>query len=544
MGSGSKNTHAKAHAGRFNAAQGGRTVPYRTEGFAEETSRDIFLARLKKFSDEAFSTRMLGFAFSRAWVFLVFFNETALLAPVDKEAIHTSVYQGSLVALVLTLFVCGLLSTRCERLFAGTLAQSVPALFCIVGTLAIPFADLASAGGTAFLATASVATGIGSGLLLLLWGRVYSSEGGPSAAAEVSVSYVLATLLVPFYQMAPLVVQQFILAVLPIASSILVVFELRRIMAEPTDEAPCQEIGETREGSGEGRAAPGYASMLAKFAVTSVVFGCVIGVVRFFYTASGPCGESHYSMLVFPAAALLVGVAMLGILLLSKRLDLAFSYKPVLLFMAAGCLLLPFSEANLSVSYTFALAGYFCFEIVSWVMLSDMSFRFDVPPFRAYGFGRCAVSGGVLLGALLTSWLAGNVELTAEFRFAVACLMTFAAIATYTFALTERDIARVHRRSMDRYRKDDSGRNDATAEAPREALTLEDKVAIVAEEHGISGRALEVMLLLAQGRTATRIEQELYISRGTVNTYSHRLYQKLGVHSRQELLDLIYEAGE
>ena len=77
MGSGSKSPHAKAQAGRFNAAQGGRTVPYRTEGFTEETSRDIFLARLKKFSDEAFSTRMLGFAFSRAWVFLVFFNETA-----------------------------------------------------------------------------------------------------------------------------------------------------------------------------------------------------------------------------------------------------------------------------------------------------------------------------------------------------------------------------------------------------------------------------------------------------------------------------------
>lgn len=537
MGSGSKSPHAKAQAGRFNAAQGGRTVPYRTEGFTEETSRDIFLARLKKFSDEAFSTRMLGFAFSRAWVFLVFFNETALLAPVDKEAIHTSVYQGSLVALVLTLFVCGLLSTRCERLFAGTLAQSVPALFCIVGTLAIPFADLANTGGVAFLATASVATGIGSGLLLLLWGRVYSSEGGPSAAAEISVSYVLATLLVPFYQMAALVLQQLVLAVLPIASTALLVLELRRIKAEPSEEA-------TRIESDEGRIDHGYASMLAKFAVTSVVFGCVIGVVRFFYTASGPAGPGHYPMLVFPLAALLVGGVMLGILLLSKRLDLAFSYKPVLLFMAAGCLLLPFSDANLSLSYTFALAGYFCFEIVSWVMLSDMSFRFDVPPFRAYGFGRCAVSGGVLLGSLLTSWLAGNMELTAEFRFAVACLMTFAAIATYTFTLTERDIARVHRRSMDRYREGGVERNDAAIEMPRGALTLEDKVDIVAEEHGISGRALEVMLLLAQGRTATRIEQELYISRGTVNTYSHRLYQKLGVHSRQELLDLIYEAGE
>ena len=87
-------------------------------------------------------------------------------------------------------------------------------------------------------------------------------------------------------------------------------------------------------------------------------------------------------------------------------------------------------------------------------------------------------------------------------------------------------------------------RADGPVEPEREALSLEERVDLVAERHGVSGRAREVMLLIAQGRSATRIEQELYISRGTVNTYSHRLYQKLGIHSKQELIDLIYGAEE
>ncbi|QOS69443.1 hypothetical protein GS424_006260 [Eggerthella guodeyinii] len=514
--------------------------------FAKETPKDIFFARLKKFSNETFSKRMLGFSFSRAWVFLVFFNETALVSPVGEQVL-TEIYQGSLFVLVLTLFACGLMSRLSEKFSSSTAARIAPAIFCIVGTSAIPFASLESPAGYAMLAVAAVATGVGSGLLLLLWGKIYSLEGGPSTAAEVSVSYVLATLLVPFYHATTHGFQMIIVSVLPIASSALMARELKRVKTETSEE----QTDEMQHRAMPENGSLGYAGILVKFAISSVVFGCVISVVRFFYTANATVDPGAYPSFVFPLSALLVGCVMLGIVLFSRRLDLAFSYKPVLIFMALGCLMLPFFEANYFLSYTFALTGYFCFEIVSWVMLSDMTFRFGVPAFKAYGFGRCAVSGGVLLGSLLISWLAESVNLSSQFRFAAACLMLFVMIVAYTLTLTERDIARMHRRSMDRFETQasriapsDAWKSTSGDESAREPLSLEEKVAIIAEQHQVSGRALEVMTLLAQGRTAARIEQELYISRGTVNTYSHRLYQKLGVHSRQELLDLIYSVEE
>ena len=39
------------------------------------------------------------------------------------------------------------------------------------------------------------------------------------------------------------------------------------------------------------------------------------------------------------------------------------------------------------------------------------------------------------------------------------------------------------------------------------------------------------------------IEQELVLSYNTVKTHIKHIYQKLGVHSRQELLDLIEGKG-
>jgi DNA-binding CsgD family transcriptional regulator len=47
------------------------------------------------------------------------------------------------------------------------------------------------------------------------------------------------------------------------------------------------------------------------------------------------------------------------------------------------------------------------------------------------------------------------------------------------------------------------------------------------------------MVLVAKGRTAQRIQEELGISAGTTNTHLNHVYRKLGVHDRQQMLDLL-----
>lgn len=63
----------------------------------------------------------------------------------------------------------------------------------------------------------------------------------------------------------------------------------------------------------------------------------------------------------------------------------------------------------------------------------------------------------------------------------------------------------------------------------------------VGERYKLSDRQQEVLFLMAQGRNAKYIESALVISLSTVQTHIRNIYRKLGVHSRQELLDLIEE---
>lgn len=61
----------------------------------------------------------------------------------------------------------------------------------------------------------------------------------------------------------------------------------------------------------------------------------------------------------------------------------------------------------------------------------------------------------------------------------------------------------------------------------------------VGNHYGLSEREIDVLALLARGYSSARIQAELYIAAGTVNYHTRNIYAKLGVHSKQEVIDLV-----
>ena len=61
----------------------------------------------------------------------------------------------------------------------------------------------------------------------------------------------------------------------------------------------------------------------------------------------------------------------------------------------------------------------------------------------------------------------------------------------------------------------------------------------IARDFELSNREIDVLALLARGYSAARIQKELYIAAGTVNYHTRNIYGKLGVHSKQEVIDLM-----
>jgi len=58
------------------------------------------------------------------------------------------------------------------------------------------------------------------------------------------------------------------------------------------------------------------------------------------------------------------------------------------------------------------------------------------------------------------------------------------------------------------------------------------------KEHSLSLREIEVAELLVKGNRISAIASRLYISENTVRGHAKNIYRKLGVHNRQELIDL------
>lgn len=79
----------------------------------------------------------------------------------------------------------------------------------------------------------------------------------------------------------------------------------------------------------------------------------------------------------------------------------------------------------------------------------------------------------------------------------------------------------------------DSSAPPSAASSEREAIGR------LAAEAQLTAREQEVLGLLAEGRSAPFIAEYLFIERSTAKTHVARIYAKLGVHTRQELISLV-----
>lgn len=76
------------------------------------------------------------------------------------------------------------------------------------------------------------------------------------------------------------------------------------------------------------------------------------------------------------------------------------------------------------------------------------------------------------------------------------------------------------------------------------AVPLPEVCERIAQAYGLSKRQLEVMSYLVAGRDVDRIAEALVLSPNTVRSYRKSLYAALGVHGRQELLDMVEREGQ
>lgn len=202
----------------------------------------------------------------------------------------------------------------------------------------------------------------------------------------------------------------------------------------------------------------------------------------------------------------------------ARGVSIAYRLAFVLLLAVVLCVPL-LLQGNWHAHMLLDVASFF-FQIVMLMVACQMCVAFALPPAQTFGLGRTIWAAGTLAGIGLEA-LRG-VYGTA-FVSLLPVLLGLTAAVAFLFVFTDRDCVEVL----------------ASLPASDAVPGFDERAALLAHRSGVSDRELEVMLLVAKGRSAARIAEMLEVSQATVNSHIYHVYQKLDVHSRQELIDAI-----
>ncbi len=215
----------------------------------------------------------------------------------------------------------------------------------------------------------------------------------------------------------------------------------------------------------------------------------------------------------------------------TPRVDVLFSLAITLLL--GGFLLVLLDDARLAPAASTALAcSSTVFGMLMTLALCTIAARSLSNALPSIAWGYAVYYVGIGIGAqagLFVTEVAGTQSLLS--RGAVALIL--GAIMLYTlFSIRDfgfdKTIASVEK--------------DAPPPAVVEVQyedRLEARCTELAASHGLTERETDVFRLLARGNNTLRVQEELSITKNTLKYHTRHIYEKLGVHSQQELIDLL-----
>lgn len=82
-----------------------------------------------------------------------------------------------------------------------------------------------------------------------------------------------------------------------------------------------------------------------------------------------------------------------------------------------------------------------------------------------------------------------------------------------------------------------SGSEAFSSQLSDEGAEFKKSCIMLAGDCGLTAREVDVLYMLVQGYSVTRVAESLHIAEGTATTHKRHIYQKLDVHSKNELID-------
>ena len=431
---------------------------------------------------------------------------TVLLPTIASAPVWFIALVGNLCALS----IMALASLRIER-FTRSWGWVIGA--CVVLLLSIALVALVDFGlaSDALLGAAVFAGGCGSGVVLVLQGELFSRLSLRDIFLVAGIQQVAAAL--AGLVLIPLPHTLLLLALS--ACVVLMALALGFAMKQPMDEASDADAG---------RAVPWLKPrealwvLVAVSAVIGLCYGAIAGLTSLRADPSSGTGGA-----VFPAGFDFMGIAAGGALLtlsgvlLRRGSPEEHLYKIAVPLLALGVALAPLLARGLFLSFPLLLACSAYFTGLLWflVAIAHDSVRGEVGRLASASF--CALFAGHLAGRAAVAF-GPDIFGDGAFVAIALLLMIIGLLLLY----------------ISRYK---SYERELVMRAEQRDFDLACERA--AEKYGLTQREQTVFRLLALGFSVRRIAEKLVLSENTVKTHVRHVYEKVGVHSREEIGQLL-----
>lgn len=525
--------------------------------------------------DSPILLRRFGWALLLAWVFCVFYTEAVegytgnRWVELGFKGPGAHIFFGGLpvFASIVMLAVIVCMEKRLGspvshpilfRLAPAAATFSTPLLFWNTGEAASTMASFV---------LGALLTGVGSGFMWVMWGEYYARISQADAEFLAPVSAVAAAVLVLVVSSMDGWVSVAVTTTFPLLSGFALLLSWRDVQAHGAS-AEHQGLAE--------RQAYRYAHDRAKnsplkalSSMGRIGFGILVACLFVCLEGAFWQGSSQSStpfQFAIVGSIALVAVVTVASTMGPRRISLSFLYRWMCPLLVVGfvALIVLGDEKGGYVAFAVAIAARFGFCLITQMFFARFAAMGKTTAVQSFGLGWIFVHLGDFLGIVLFVAVGEGLDVGLFSSSQVAALSIAVLVAVTMFVLNDEKGFSVGPLASSVVGEAADAKGDSVAasgmgsSAPagdfasgenaetgadnggRMIDALELRIRSLAQEYELTPREVEVFDLLARGRSVPYIRDALVISKETAATHAKHVYAKLGVHTRQELIDLVH----
>ncbi len=458
-----------------------------------------------------------------AWVLIVYSGE-AFFVPTDQiSGFVTTTYTASTLAFAGNFILLSFFGERGYHLLANRLVMSLLGLAATLATIGVVLCSAGILPGWITVPT-SVATGLATSAIAMRCACLFVELPLKTGILGAVGAMIVALLLYSFAISIPKIVGIIVLCVMPLLAAFFTFCDY--------------EIDRSAHGDGDREMPHGF----WRFFLGAFIFAVALGIIRGYYPNGLQGGEFAISR-SWSCAADVVGLFVIFLFMAAQRPRFSFGLLCYWVFLIITLVFSLVSILGIQSVWlgAFSSAGTVVMDLMVWCSLICIVHKSGHSALHVFGIGYSSAALGSTVGWALGAQLYA-IAVTPQELAVVDSLVFAIVIFSALFILNQRDLRTM---TAPNHKVGDDEVDGVDADARRDVsvrprFTL--RCRALAQEHGLSSREAEVMLLMAKGKDAQAIAEELFVSYNTARTHIRNVYGKCGVHNRHDFIELIDNA--